>query len=66
MRSVRSRSRSPARLVDGSTSFQRDGGEAVLTGTLVDQPTLHGVLERVRDLRLSVIAVLHLPPEEEI
>ena len=32
-------------------------GEAVLTGPLADQAALHGVLERVRDLGLPLLAV---------
>ena len=43
-----------------------DGGETVLTGTLPDQPTLHGVLEKVRNLGLSVITVRRLPLNGEV
>lgn len=42
------------------------GGETILSGTLPDQPALHGVLERVRDFGLSVTAVRCLPLSEEI
>jgi hypothetical protein len=38
------------------------GGETVLSGVLADQPALHGVLDKVRDLGLSIIAVRRLPP----
>jgi len=41
------------------------GGETVLSGTLPDQPALHGILDMVRDLGLSIIAVRRLPPPEE-
>ena len=44
---------------------ERVGDETVLSGTLRDQPALHGVLDKVRDLGLSVIAVRRLPPGEE-
>jgi hypothetical protein len=50
----------------GGLTLERDGDETVLSGTLADQAALHGVLERVRDLGLSVIAVRRLSPEEEL
>jgi hypothetical protein len=40
-------------------------GETVLSGTLPDQPALHGILDKVRDLGLCIIAVRRLPPQEE-
>ncbi|HZA26125.1 MAG TPA: hypothetical protein VE915_00545 [Actinomycetota bacterium] len=44
--------------------ISNDGRETVLTGTLTDQPVLHGVLEKCRNLGLSVISVGRLPLEE--
>jgi hypothetical protein len=41
------------------------GGETVLSGTLPDQPALHGVLDKVRDLGLSIITVRRIPPQEK-
>ncbi|MCZ7575025.1 MAG: hypothetical protein M5U01_41280 [Ardenticatenaceae bacterium] len=32
----------------------------VLTGTVVDQPALHGILARIRDLNLTLLAVARL------
>ena len=29
----------------------------VLTGTVVDQPALHGILNKIRDLNLTLLAV---------
>lgn len=43
---------------------ETEGEETILSGTLPDQPALHGVLDKVRDLGLSVVAVRRLPPEE--
>jgi hypothetical protein len=36
-------------------------GESVLHGPLPDQAALHGVLIKVRDLGLPLIAVCHVP-----
>ena len=41
-----------------------DGGETLLTGTLPDQPALHGILDKVRDLGLCIITVRRIPPQE--
>ena len=41
------------------------GGQTVLSGTLRDQSELHGVLDKVRDLGLSVITVRRTPPRDE-
>ena len=40
-------------------------GETTLSGTLPDQSALHGILEKVRNLGLSVITVRRLLTEEE-
>jgi hypothetical protein len=34
-----------------------DGGDTVIYGVLPDQPALHGLLNRVRDLGLRLISV---------
>jgi hypothetical protein len=49
----------------GGLTVENDEEGTLLSGTLPDQPALHGVLEKVRDLGLSVIAVQRLTPEEE-
>ena len=42
---------------DGLAVTNVDGGEAVLAGELPDQAALHGVLAKVRDLGLPLLAV---------
>jgi hypothetical protein len=41
--------------------IRSDGAETILAGTLPDQSALHGILNRVWDLGLSVITVRRLP-----
>jgi hypothetical protein len=54
-------------ILDGSWSewfeglqIQNQGGDTVLSGILPDQSALHGILDKVRDLGLSIIAVRRL------
>jgi len=42
---------------DGLTLTQESDGSTVLRGTVVDQAALHGLLGKVRDLGLPLIAV---------
>ena len=42
------------------------GGGTLLTGAVADQAALHGILARIRDLNLTIVAVVRLdslPPE---
>lgn len=41
------------------------GGETIISGTLPDQPALHGILEKVRNLGLCITTVRRLPLNEE-
>jgi hypothetical protein len=47
---------------DGMTISNQANGEAVLRGPLADQAALHGVLIKIRDLGLPLIAVCQVPP----
>ena len=47
---------------DGMTLTHADDGNAVLTGPVVDQAALHGLLHKVRDLGLPLLAVTQIDP----
>lgn len=41
-----------------------EGDVTLLAGLLPDQPALHGLLERIRDLNLTLISVTSGPPAD--
>jgi hypothetical protein len=47
---------------DPLTITNAANGEALLAGELPDQPALHGILIKIRDLGLPLLAVLPAPP----
>lgn len=53
----------------GLTVTTEANGETLLTGEVVDQAALHGLLSKIRDLQLTLISVYPLkmasPPEGE-
>ena len=42
---------------EGMSVTQADNGETLITGPIVDQAALHGLLRKVRDLGLPLISV---------
>jgi hypothetical protein len=42
---------------DGLTITLEDNGDTLLTGPVVDQAALHGLLKRVRDLGMPLLSV---------
>jgi len=48
----------------GLTITNQANGEAVLAGPLADQAALHGVLIRIRDLGLPLLAVTTVATDE--
>jgi hypothetical protein len=49
---------------DGMTMTQEQNGETVLTGPVADQPALHGLLKKVRDLGMNLVAVNRIDVDE--
>ena len=47
---------------DGLEITNLENGEAALSGDVVDQAALHGVLTRVRDLGVPLVGVKKLDP----
>ena len=47
---------------EGLTLTALDNGETLLTGPVVDQAALHGVLRKVRDLGIPLLSVVCVKP----
>lgn len=45
---------------DGMTITLQDNGDTLLTGPVVDQAALHGLLKKVRDLGLPLLSVMRV------
>ena len=50
---------------DGLEITNLENGEALLSGEIVDQAALHGVLAKVRDLGLPLVAVTGVDPDQQ-
>jgi hypothetical protein len=48
----------------GGLQVSNDGTQTVIVGLLPDQPALHGVLTKIRDLGLCLISVRRLDPDK--
>lgn len=48
---------------EGLTITLEENGDTFLTGTVVDQAALHGLLKKVRDLGMPLISVNRVKPD---
>ena len=48
---------------EGLTITLDDNGDTLLTGPVVDQAALHGLLRKVRDLGIPLISVVRVKPD---
>jgi hypothetical protein len=53
-----------ARMFEGLEMVQGPEGETVLTGPVIDQAALHGILNRIRDLGVPLLSVKRLSADE--
>src|SRR5438067_5821087 len=51
---------------EGLAITLEDNGDMVLTGSVVDQAALHGLLKKVRDLGMPLVSVMRVKPDPEV
>ena len=47
---------------EGLTITLEDNGDTLVTGPVVDQAALHGLLKKVRDLGMPLVSVIRVEP----
>ncbi|GHO51111.1 hypothetical protein [Ktedonospora formicarum] len=50
---------------EGLTLTTLDNGEMLLTGPVVDQAALYGLLKRVRDVGMPLLSVMCIDPDQD-
>ena len=48
----------------GSLRVENNGSQTIIVGLLADQPALHGVLAKIRDLGLCLLSVRRIDPPD--
>jgi hypothetical protein len=49
---------------DGMTLSHENDGSTILSGPIVDQAALHGLLQKVRDTGVPLVSVTHIDPDQ--
>jgi hypothetical protein len=49
---------------EGLMITPEESGETLLTGPVVDQAALHGLLKKIRDLGLPLVSAVRLQPDQ--
>ena len=52
------------RKFEGFTAQPGSNDETIITGLIIDQAALHGILNHIRDLGLELISVQRCPPQD--
>jgi len=50
---------------EGWTITLEDNGDTLLTGPVIDQAALHGLLKKVRDLAIPLLSVNYVEPSRQ-
>ena len=51
---------------DGLMAATQPGGNTLISGPMADQPALHGLLKKIRDLGLPLLLVQRLEPHVSV
>jgi hypothetical protein len=54
-----------AQWAEGLTLTRESDGTTTLTGPLADQAALHGLLDRIRDLNVTIVSVRRIGPDRK-
>ncbi len=50
---------------EGMAITLENNGDTLLTGPVVDQAALHGLLRKIRDLGLPLLSIVRVEPDQE-
>jgi hypothetical protein len=50
---------------EGMTNTPEENGDTLLTGPVIDQAALHGLLRKVRDLNLPLLSIMRVDPKHD-